>query len=171
MESRVPARRRHQIPRVTPRELYDIVTDYLAYPRLFPEIKEARIVSRTETPTGTVTRVEFRTQMVLPIRYVLELTAWAEVAGAPLKMSWRFIEGEVVKNNEGAWTFTREGDGTSVDYDGVLEVSAPVPGFIMRKILDGLVALSLPNMFASLEREARRRQAAPAATPAPSSAT
>jgi hypothetical protein len=39
-----------------------------------------------------------------------------------------------------------------------MEIAAPVPGFLLRKITDGLVALSLPAMFTSLEREARARQ-------------
>jgi ribosome-associated toxin RatA of RatAB toxin-antitoxin module len=171
MESRVPARRRHHIARATPRELYDVVVDYPAYPRLFPEVKEARVLSRTETPKGSVARVEFRAHMVLPIRYVLDLTASGEVAGAPLTVEWTYVEGEIVTHNAGSWTFTAEGDGTAVEYAATLDVRAPVPGFIMRKILDGLVALSLPNMFASLERETRLRQAAVAAAPVPSGAT
>jgi hypothetical protein len=37
-------------------------------------------------------------------------------------------------------------------------VKAPLPGFILRRVTDGLVAASLPNMFASIEREVRKRQ-------------
>ena len=38
-----------------------------------------------------------------------------------------------------------------------LDVKAPVPGFVLRKVTDGLVAASIPAMFASIEREVRRR--------------
>jgi ribosome-associated toxin RatA of RatAB toxin-antitoxin module len=171
MESRVPARRRHHIARATPRELYDIVADFPAYPRLFPEVKEARVLSETNTPKGKVTRVEFRAQMVVAIRYVLELTGSGGEGGTLPTLSWTYVEGEIVTNNEGSWTFTPEGDGTAVEYAAFMDVRAPVPGFVMRKIIDGLVALSLPNMFASLEREARRRQASAPTAPVPSSAT
>jgi len=37
-------------------------------------------------------------------------------------------------------------------------VKAPVPGFVLRKVTDGLVAASIPAMFASIERELRHRQ-------------
>jgi ribosome-associated toxin RatA of RatAB toxin-antitoxin module len=171
MESRVPARRRHHIARAKPRELYDVVADFPAYPRLFPEIKAVRVLSETDTPKGKVSRVEFRAHMVMEIRYVLELTGSGGTEGAPLTVSWTYVEGEIVTNNEGSWTFTPEGDGTAVEYAAVLDVRAPVPGFIMRKIIDGLVALSLPNMFASLERETRRRQASGAAAPVSSTST
>ena len=37
-----------------------------------------------------------------------------------------------------------------------LDVKAPVPGFVLRKVTDGLVAASIPAMFTSIEREVRR---------------
>src|SRR5262249_61405176 len=66
---REPVRRRHRIAGATPREVYDVVVDFPSYPRLFPEFKEARVVSRT----GDVARVEFRAQVVLAVGYVLDL--------------------------------------------------------------------------------------------------
>ena len=157
MDSREPVRRRHLVPRTTPSELYEIVTDFEAYARLFPELKATRVISRT----GDVFRVEFRAQIVMPIRYVLDLKAsgLAVPAGAPLTMDWKYVEGEIVTNSVGGWRFTAEGDGTMVDYTVSLDVKAPLPGFVLRKVTDGLVSASLPNMFTSLEREVRRRQA------------
>jgi ribosome-associated toxin RatA of RatAB toxin-antitoxin module len=170
MDSRIPVRRHHHIPRATPRELYDVVVDFPAYPRLFPELKEVRVLSRTATPTGTVARVEFRAQMVLPIRYVLDLTCAGEAPdGAPPRVDWKYVEGEVVTDNQGSWRFQPVGDGTGVDYAVSLDVKAPVPSFVLRKIIDGLVSASLPNMFVSLERELRKRQAAGPPATAPSS--
>ena len=58
----------------------------------------------------------------------------------------------------GSWRFTPEGGGTRVDYRVAMDVRAPVPGFILRKITDGLVSASLPRMFTSIEPEVRRRQ-------------
>ena len=63
----------------------------------------------------------------------------------------------MVKSSEGGWRFSPDGDGTRVEYRVAMEISAPLPGFLLRKITDGLVALSLPAMFASVEREAKGR--------------
>jgi len=158
MDTREPVRRRQVVPRATPRELYEIVTDFEAYPRLFPELKQTRVVSRT----GQVVRVEFRAQIVMPIRYVLDLAcSGPDVApAAPLSIDWTYVEGEIVTGSVGGWRFTAEGDGTLVDYTVSLDVKAPLPGFVLRKVTDGLVSASLPNMFSSLDREVRRRQAA-----------
>ena len=136
------------------------MTDFPAYPRLFSEIKEARVVSTT----GHVTRVEFRAHMVLPIRYVLDLAGSGTDGPQPLTVDWTYVEGEIVTGSAGGWRFSAEGDGTSVEYTVSLNVNAPLPDFLLRKVTDGLVSASLPNMFASLEREVRRRQTLPAVT-------
>jgi ribosome-associated toxin RatA of RatAB toxin-antitoxin module len=120
-----------------------------AYPRLFPEIKAARVLSSD----GNRVRAEFRGNIVLPFRYVLDL----DCDPAALTVDWRYVEGDVVKNSEGGWRFASQGDGTRVEYSVAMEIAAPVPGFLLRKITDGLVALSLPAMFASIERETKAR--------------
>jgi ribosome-associated toxin RatA of RatAB toxin-antitoxin module len=169
MDSREPVRRRQHIPRATPRAVYDVVVDFPAYPRLFPELKDARVLSTT----GAVTRVEFRAHMVLPIRYVLDLSCVGAPADAtaPLTIDWTYVEGEVVTGSKGGWRFEAAGDGTDVEYTASINVRAPLPGFVLRKVTDGLVSASLPNMFASLEREVRKRQAAGASAARPSSST
>jgi ribosome-associated toxin RatA of RatAB toxin-antitoxin module len=150
MSAREPVHRRQVISRVTPAEVYAVVTDFAVYPRLFPEIKGARVLSTT----GNVVRVEFQAQVVLPVRYVLDLVC----DPGPATVDWSFVEGEVVTDSAGSWRFSAEGDGTAIDYRVALDVRAPLPGFVLRKITDGLVSASLPNMFVSLERELRRRQ-------------
>jgi ribosome-associated toxin RatA of RatAB toxin-antitoxin module len=151
MSAREPVHRTHFVARAVPADVYAIVTDFAAYPRLFPEIKQARVVSTT----GNVIRVEFKAEAVIAVRYVLDLAC----DPAALTVEWTFVEGEIVTNSTGGWRFTASGDGTSVDYRAALDVKAPLPGFILRRVTDGLVAASLPNMFASIEREVRARQA------------
>lgn len=137
------------MPGLLPIAVYGVVTDFAAYPRLFPEIKDVKVLASD----GKQARVEFSGNIVLPFRYVLSLTCDADA----LTIDWTFLDGEVVKNSEGGWRFTNEAGGTRVDYRVAMEISAPVPTFLLRKITDGLVALSLPAMFAAVEREAKRR--------------
>jgi ribosome-associated toxin RatA of RatAB toxin-antitoxin module len=137
------------MPGVSPAAAYAVVVDFAAYPRLFPELKAARVLSSA----GQRVRAEFRGNIVLPFRYVLDLDCDPDA----LTVEWRYVEGEVVKNSEGGWRFAAEGGGVRVEYRVAMEISAPVPGFILRKITDGLLTLSLPAMFASVEREAKIR--------------
>jgi ribosome-associated toxin RatA of RatAB toxin-antitoxin module len=151
MSAREPVHRTHTVARATPAEVFAIVTDFPAYPRLFSEFKQARVLSTS----GNVVRVEFRAEVVIAVRYVLDLAC----DPAALTVDWSFVEGEIVTGSTGGWRFTAAGDTTTIDYRAALDVKAPLPGFILRRVTDGLVAASLPNMFASIEREVRKRQA------------
>jgi ribosome-associated toxin RatA of RatAB toxin-antitoxin module len=148
--SRKPVRHSALITDASPAEVYAVVVDFTAYPRLFSEIRQARILSAA----GNRVRAEFRGNMLLPFRYVLDLDCDAQ-AGT---VAWTYVEGEMVKSSTGGWRFSPEAAGTRVEYMVTLEIEAPVPGFLLRKITDGLVTLSLPAMFASIEREVRRRR-------------
>jgi ribosome-associated toxin RatA of RatAB toxin-antitoxin module len=151
MSSREPVQRSHFISGVAPADVYAVVVDFAAYPRLFPEIKSAQLLSLN----APVVRVEFRAQIVLPVRYVLDLSCDPD---APA-VDWRFVEGEVVTDSTGSWRFIAERGGTRVDYRVSMDINAPLPGFVLRKITDGLVGASLPKMFTSIEQEVRRRSA------------
>jgi ribosome-associated toxin RatA of RatAB toxin-antitoxin module len=135
---------------VSPAEVFAVVVDFPAYPRLFPEIKQVRVLS---SESGRV-RAEFRGSLVLPFRYVLDLDCDAQ-AGT---VKWTYVEGEMVKDSTGGWRFAAEAGGTRVDYQVALRIEAPVPGFLLRKITDGLLTLSLPAMFGSIEREIVKRR-------------
>jgi ribosome-associated toxin RatA of RatAB toxin-antitoxin module len=145
----VPVRKSAVLRGVTAEAVYAVVVDFPAYPRLFPEIKDVRVLSTD----GKRVRAEFRGNIVVPFRYVLDL----DCDPAALTVDWRYVEGEVIKNSEGGWRFAAQGDGARVDYSVAMEIAAPLPGFLLRKITDGLVALSLPAMFAAIEREAKAR--------------
>ena len=88
MSAREPVQRQHTVARATPAEVYAVVTDFPAYPRLFPEFKQARVLSTT----GKVVRVEFSAAVVIAVRYVLDLTCDADA----LTVDWTFVEGEIV---------------------------------------------------------------------------
>ena len=149
-QGREPVVRRHRIAGAAPRDVYDVVVDFPAYPRLFSELKETRVLS----VQGEVTRVEFRAQVVVAVRYVLDLTCRPDA----LSVDWTYVEGEIVTDSVGGWRFTADGDGTMVEYRASLDVRAPLPGFVLRKVTDGLVSASLPAMFRSLEREVLNRK-------------
>jgi ribosome-associated toxin RatA of RatAB toxin-antitoxin module len=144
--------RSHVVRDASPDDLYAIVSDFPAYPRLFPETKVVTIVQRA----GKRVRVEFRLQLVVAVRYVLDLVCDPDAR----TIDWTYVEGEIVTNSEGGWRFTAEPGGTRIDYRASITVKAPLPGFVVRKMTDALIAASLPAMFAAIDREAAARRAA-----------
>jgi ribosome-associated toxin RatA of RatAB toxin-antitoxin module len=152
MEPRAPVERSHVVNGATPREVYDVVVDFESYPRLFPEIKAARVLERRSSGV----RVEFRADVVLSVRYVLDLVCDAEA----LSIDWTYVEGDVVADSVGSWRFHLDDAGTKLIYRVSMMIKAPLPAFVVRKATDALVAASIPGMFASIDRETRTRRAA-----------
>lgn len=146
-----PLRRSHFARGATPAELYAVVTDFEAYPRLFREIASTRVLERVDKRV----RVEFKLEMVVAIRYVVDLVCDPEAH----TVDWTYVEGEVVTGSEGAWRFVPEKDGTRMDYRVAITIKAPLPGFVIRRMTDALVSASLPAMLTAVEAEANRRRA------------
>jgi ribosome-associated toxin RatA of RatAB toxin-antitoxin module len=144
-------RRDHFVPGASPDEVYAVVVDFPAYPRLFPEFQSTRVLATEEKRV----RVEFNVKVMLAVRYVLDLVC---DAGAH-SVDWTFVEGEVVTDSQGSWRFTAEGGGTRVDYTAALEVRAPLPGFMLRKITETVLSASIPKMFSAITSEVAVRKA------------
>jgi ribosome-associated toxin RatA of RatAB toxin-antitoxin module len=145
-----PVQRTHQIQGAQPREIYDIVTDFPGYPRIFPEMKSTRVLA----VEGNRHRVEFNLEQVVAVRYVLDLVCDAQA----LTVVWTYVEGEVVTNSQGSWRFTPEASGTRLDYQASLSINAPLPGFLVRRVTQALVSASLPGMFKAIENEWQARR-------------
>lgn len=145
-----PVRRTHQVPNATPADVYAVVVDFAAYPRLFSEFTSVRVIETA----GNRQRVEFNVQVVMPARYVLDLVCDATA----LTVDWTFVEGTIISDSRGNWRFTAEGTSTRIDYTAALEVNAPLPGFVLRKISNAIVSASLPAMFASITKEVAARK-------------
>src|SRR5262249_120802 len=140
--------REHVIRGVKPRAVYDIVTDYACYPRIFPEFTGARVLSES----GAHKQVEYRARVVIEVRYVID------VVHDPEKLStrWTFVSGEVVSDTAGGWDFPG-GEATLIRYHAGIAIPAPLPKFVVSRVANALLGNSIPNMFRALEREAHAR--------------
>jgi ribosome-associated toxin RatA of RatAB toxin-antitoxin module len=140
--------REHVIRGVSPRAVYDIVTDYACYPRIFPEFTGVRVLSED----GARREVEFRARVVVEVRYTIDIVHDME----KLSTRWTFVSGEVVSDSAGGWDFVGEKD-TLIRYHAGMAIRAPLPKVIINKVSNALMGTSIPNMFRALEREARAR--------------
>ncbi len=142
--------REYTIDGIGPRAVYDVVTDYACYPRIFPDFTGCKVVGGE----GRVQRVEFRARVVVEVRYVLDITHDPE----KLTTSWKYVEGEIVSDSEGGWQFDGDEKVTRIKYRAGVAVKAPLPKFVVNKISNALMGTSIPNMFKALEREALARK-------------
>ena len=135
---------------VAPQELYDVVTDYESYPRYFTDFTRCVV----HTKDGNTWTVEFHVKVIKEVSYTLRIVHDPEA----LTTAWTFVRGTLVSESVGGWKFSESPDGAKIDYEAEIEVNAPLPGFIKRRIQDAVLNKSIVTMFGQLEAEVRRRR-------------
>lgn len=125
-----------------PEKVFDVITQFERYPEFLPEVKRIRVLERREDAA----KVQYEVDVVKTIRYTI--LARSE---RPRRMSWTFVEGEVMKDNKGSWVLEPEGEGrTRVTYTVEMALGPLVP----KAIINTLVDSSLPRMLDAFKRRA-----------------
>jgi ribosome-associated toxin RatA of RatAB toxin-antitoxin module len=126
-----------------PEKVFDTIINYDRYPEWLSEVKKIHTSERKGNEVKVHYEVDFK---IKTIRYTI--LAREE---RPKRMSWSFVEGEVMKDNKGSWVLEPEGEGrTRVTYSVEVTVGPLVP----KSILSTLVDQSLPKMLESFKRRA-----------------
>jgi uncharacterized membrane protein len=139
-----------QIRGATASELYEVITDYPAYPGYFKDFTRAVIHNKD----GDTWTVEFFAKVVKEISYTLKIVH----DPANYMTRWTFVRGALVTDSKGGWTLTEADGAVRVDYEAEIEINAPLPKFVKNRIQDAIINKSIGTMFVSLEQEARRRR-------------
>jgi ribosome-associated toxin RatA of RatAB toxin-antitoxin module len=123
-------------------KVFQVVTDYERYAEFLPEVKEVRTSNRK----GNVVDVHYKVDVVKTIKYSIRATE-----EPPKKMSWTFIEGEMMRDNKGSWQLEPEGEGkTKATYTVEMALGPLVP----KAIVNALVDTSLPKMLEAFKKRA-----------------
>ncbi|RYZ40059.1 MAG: SRPBCC family protein [Myxococcaceae bacterium] len=123
-------------------KVFDIITDYDRYAEFLSEVKKVSTSQRQ----GNTVQVHYEVDVVKTIRYTIKVTE-----ERPKRMSWTFVNGEVMKDNKGSWTLEPEGEGkTRATYNVEMALGMLVP----KAIVNGLVDNQLPKMLEAFKRRA-----------------
>ncbi|PTL85234.1 type II toxin-antitoxin system RatA family toxin [Vitiosangium sp. GDMCC 1.1324] len=125
-----------------PDKVFDIIINYDRYGDFLPEVKKVWTSDRK----GNEVKVHYEVNVVKTIRYTILVRE-----ERPKRMSWSFVEGEVMKDNKGSWVLEPEGDNrTKATYTVEMALGPLVP----KAIINGLVDQSLPKMLEAFKRRA-----------------
>jgi coenzyme Q-binding protein COQ10 len=123
-------------------KVFSVITDYPGYIHFLPELKSIKVLERQ----GPEAKVQYEVNVIKNIRYVLRMRE-----EKPDKLSWTFVEGEVMKDNKGSWKLVAEGEGkTRATYS----IEMAVGLFVPKSILNMLVDSGLPKMLDAFRRRA-----------------
>lgn len=129
---------------VPPDAFVRVVQDYARYPEFVPEVKAVRLGARGADSVEVTYWLDVKLRLFeFTLRHV---TRSAE------RIEWNLVRGgELMRANEGAWTFalTRSG-GTLATYEIGIDLGPLVPGNLEKALADR----GLPNMLANFKTRA-----------------
>jgi coenzyme Q-binding protein COQ10 len=123
------------------RTVYDVITDFEAYPEFLSETKKVEILKET-SKSATVT---FRIALIRKINYTLEIKLTP-----PKGLTWKLVEGDLMKKNSGKWKLIEKKGITKAVYEIDMEFAGLVPKAVSNK----LIGSSLPTMMKSFRDRA-----------------
>lgn len=116
-----------------PEEIMTVIADFDSYPSWVDSMKSAEVLTSEAGRAKTVRMV--LDHALVKDDYVLEY-AWATN-----DVSWKLIEGNLLKAMDGSYVLTPSGSGTKVTYTLKVDVNMPMIGMFRRKaektIIDG----------------------------------
>src|SRR5262245_20493861 len=95
-------------------KVYQVISDYERYPAILPQCKGVRVSHRQ----GNQVNVHYTIEVIKTIHYALHM-----LEGPPKRLSWSFVEGEIMKDNKGSWLLEEKGGATLTTYS--IEMTLP----------------------------------------------
>lgn len=128
-------------------KVFKTISDYEQYGSFVPKAKGARVVKRD----GNKVRVEWQIDLGLKtIKYTTDM-----LEEPPNKLSWTFVEGEMMKQNKGSWKLTSKGETTEAVYNVEIEPNVPLMlKAVAGPVMTALVDADLPNMLNAFKKRA-----------------
>lgn len=139
------------IIRDTPERIFDVITDYAAYPRWANNVKEVTVDRLDED--GLAGLVSYRAAaMGRSAAYVLEYFYGTN----PLRVSWRLAEGDLVRRLDGRYVLVpleddATGPRTEVTYELEVDISMPMSGFLRRRAESRILRNALEDLRSWVE--------------------
>jgi ribosome-associated toxin RatA of RatAB toxin-antitoxin module len=114
----------------TPDQILDVIADAEATPEWSPQYQKAEVLERFDDGRPKQVRMTVKAAG-LTDRQVIEYT-WGE-----RDVRWTLISSSQLKAHDAGYTLTPEGDRTRVRFDIAIDLSVPLPGFILKRTMQG----------------------------------
>ncbi len=143
------------IIRDTPERIFEVITDYAAYPQWANNVKDVTVDRIDED--GRAGLVSYRAAaMGRSAAYVLEYFYGTN----PLRVSWRLAQGDLVRRLDGRYVLVpleddATGPRTEVTYELEVDISMPMSGFLRRRAESRILRNALEDLRSWVEEGAQ----------------
>lgn len=121
---------RELVIEATPKEILDIVADLESLPAWSSSHESVDVVERGEDGRPKVVKMKINTAGNADEQVVAY--TWSDTA-----VSWTLISSGRLNTQDGTYTLTPEGDRTRLKFQLTVDPKAPVPGFLLKRVLKG----------------------------------
>ena len=107
---------------------FAVASDFEHYPSWAKDVKQADVMDRDAQ--GRALIVDYRASA---LGRSTHFTLKYDYSHAPRRLSWTMVDGDIMREIHGAYTFEAVGDQTRIAYDLSIELVIPLPGFVKRR--------------------------------------
>ncbi|TVS88230.1 SRPBCC family protein [Mycobacterium helveticum] len=130
---------REVVIEASPEEILDVVADVEAMPEWSSIHQSAEVLDRDTNGRPRRARMKVKTTGVTD-EIVLAYT-WSDDG-----VTWTQESGKASRNQEGGYTLTAQGDNTLTRFSLELDPLVPLPGFVMRRAIKGIMELNTDGL-------------------------
>lgn len=121
---------REVVIEASPEEILDVIADVASTPLWSSQYQSAEVLEAYDD--GRPKRVKMKVKSVgISDEQVVEYT-WTDN-----KASWTLISAGQLKAQDASYTLTPQGDKTKVEFDITIDLSVPLPGFVLKRAMKG----------------------------------
>jgi ribosome-associated toxin RatA of RatAB toxin-antitoxin module len=114
----------------SPEEILDVIADVESTPSWSSQYQRAEVLEAYDD--GRPKRVKMRVKSAgITDEQVVEYT-WTDN-----KASWTLISAGQLKSQDASYTLTPDGDKTKLKFDITIDLSVPLPGFVLKRVMKG----------------------------------
>jgi ribosome-associated toxin RatA of RatAB toxin-antitoxin module len=119
---------REVVIEASPDEILDVIADVESTPDWSSQYQSAEVLESYDD--GRPRRVKMKSAGITD-EQVIEYT-WTDN-----KASWTLISASALKSQDASYTLTPDGDKTRVRFDIKVDLSVPLPGFVLKRAMKG----------------------------------
>lgn len=133
-----------------PEACYDAIVDFETYPEWQEAVLRAEVLERYDDGLGKLVSLHVDAKL-REVAYVLRY-----YHDRPRRLWWDFVEGDGIEHIDGEYLFEPLDGGarTFATYRLGVDVGVPVPGFIARRLNEGVMRRSIEETRAESQRRA-----------------
>jgi ribosome-associated toxin RatA of RatAB toxin-antitoxin module len=121
---------REVVIEATPTQILDVIADVEATPSWSSQYQSAEVLDTYDD--GRPRRVKMKVKSAgISDEQVIEYT-WTDA-----KVSWTLISAGQLKAQDASYTLTPDGAKTKVRFDITVDLSVPLPGFVLKRAMKG----------------------------------